>query len=115
MKKEVLILVLGLVLISGCNEITNYDNFVNCLEEKDVKLYGSFQCSHCEEQKEMFKNSTELLVENVYVECGALSSFNEDCRNNNVSAVPMWVINNESYLGTMSLDKISKLSGCDLK
>ena len=92
-----------------------YDDFVACLAEKDVKFYGSFQCSHCQKQKKLFGRSSKTLDETgVYVECGPLGNFNSRCSFDKVSVVPLWKIGDEEILGKQQLNLLSKKSGCSL-
>src|SRR3989344_9242036 len=83
-KKQAILTVIFMVVIGAIffsystgKEPGEYDGFVACLAENGVKFYGSFQCSHCQEQKKDFGKSSKLLDSSgVYVECGALGSFN---------------------------------------
>lgn len=92
-----------------------YDSFVNCLSEKGVKFYGSFQCSHCQNQKKMFEKSAKLLDStNVYVECGPLGNFNTQCTSLGIKSVPLWKIGNESLSGLQQLTVLAEKSQCSL-
>jgi len=91
------------------------DDFVACLADKDVKFYGSFQCSHCQEQKNDFGKSSKLLESSgVYVECGPLGSFNSLCTSEGVRSVPHWVIADEVLSGRQDLQILAEKSGCSL-
>lgn len=121
-KKPVIILVVVILLFGGIfyfyskwKEPGAYDDFVNCLSEKNVKLYGSFQCSHCQKQKKMFGKSSKLLDSTgVYVECGPLGNFNIECTSLGVTSVPLWKIGNESLPGLQQLTVLAEKSECSL-
>ncbi len=102
-------------LYSKGKEPGAYDDFVNCLSEKNVKFYGSFQCSHCQNQKKMFEKSSKLLDSTgVYIECGPLGSFNTQCTSLGVTSVPLWKIGNESLSGLQQLTVLAEKSQCPL-
>lgn len=119
MNKITILIGIGiLILISGCidnKESKDYlelDNFAVCLAKEDVKFYGSFECPHCDTQKELFGDSQDLLL---YVECGSLRTpQNQVCNDNNIEAYPTWVIYGEQYRGVQPLSRLSRLTGCEL-
>lgn len=54
----ILILVIILVLITGCSEtVITTDDFAKCLTEKGAKMYGTSWCGHCKNQKALFGDS----------------------------------------------------------
>lgn len=109
-----MLVIISLITISGCsNKTKNYDDFVDCLASKNIKLYGSYQCGHCKEQKNMFGN-TDLT--NIYVECGPLGNFNNpECLSGNIRGVPMWKLQDGSeLLGTQNLKTLSRITNCNL-
>ncbi|MBI4159124.1 hypothetical protein HY500_02600 [Candidatus Woesearchaeota archaeon] len=121
--KKYIIIVLVVILLLGSifyfyskgKGPGRYDGFVNCLSEKGVKFYGSFQCSFCQKQKAMFEKSAKLLdSKNVYVECGPLGNFNSQCLSSGVSSVPLWKIGNESLSGLQQLEVLAEKSECNL-
>ena len=121
-KKPVIIIVIAILFFgsvyyfySRSKEPGVYDDFVNCLSEKNVKFYGSFQCYHCQEQKKMFGKSSKLLDSTgVYVECGPLGNFNTQCASLGVTSVPLWKIGNESFSGLQQLTFLAEKSECSL-
>lgn len=110
----VLALTLFVVACSSNNQVSSA--FVNCLEEKDVKFYGAYWCPHCSDQKEMFGDQKQALLDNVYVECDPKGDDAKpgECKDNNIQGFPTWIIDGEKYPGVQSLDRISSLSGCSL-
>lgn len=116
MKKLFLLGILILFLIS-CSNNGKYDSFVNCLDDKNVKMYGAFWCGHCKNQKEMFSDSEELFINKIYVECDLRAENNgrEECQEKGITGYPTWTINNEKYPGVRQLEYISAISGCSLQ
>ena len=94
-----------------------YDGFASCLAEKNVKFFGSFQCSNCADQKRLFGKSTTVLQDTgVYIECGPLGGPQAQvCIDNNIKSYPTWEFADKTRLiGTRQLDELSEKSGCIL-
>mgnify|MGYP001562406930 CR=1 FL=1 len=86
------------------------DSLAQCLSDKGIIFYGSFECSHCTNQKKLFGGSMKYVN---YVECGPLGGpINQACRDAGIQVYPTWLINGQKYTGTQSLDKLKELSGC---
>ena len=93
------------------------EDFVKCLSDKNIKMYGAYWCPHCMNNKEMFGDEGKILVDlGIYVECdsGGENPQPDLCSEKGVEGYPTWEINNKLYSGEMSLDKITELSGCEL-
>ncbi len=90
-----------------------YDEFAQCLTEKDVVMFGTFWCPHCQNQKALFGSSFKYIS---YVECDPRGSNSnpELCEENNVESVPLWIINGTRYVSEQSLQELSLASGCPL-
>lgn len=116
MKKLIFLGILALFLVS-CGNNTGYSSFVDCLDDKDVKLYGAFWCGHCKNQKEMFGDSEKILTDKIYVECDIRANKNnqEECQEKGITGYPTWIINDEKYPGVRQLEYISAISGCPLE
>ena len=98
---------LGYLSITGFFvEKTDYQKFAVCLSGKNVSLYTGDGCPLCEKQIGDFGKYASLLKQ---VDCS-----HENCSYLGVSAYPVWIINNISYIGRQPLDIISVLSGCRL-
>ena len=84
-----------------------------CLGEKNVKMYGAYWCSHCNNQKAMFG---DLFKHVIYVECdrNAQNSQRELCLEKGIEGYPTWEINNQFYAGEISFEKLAELSGCKI-
>jgi len=108
-------------LYFAANIITNYtgysitgkaiseaslENFAKCLTEKGAKMYGSATCSHCANQKALFKDAFKYVN---YTEC---LSNPDQCTG--LEGVPAWEIDGKIIIGEQSLSKLAELSGCEL-
>jgi hypothetical protein len=52
--------VVGYFVISAPNKPkVNLDTFAQCLTTSGAKFYGTFWCSHCKNQKDMFGSSLQ--------------------------------------------------------
>ncbi|MBI4015190.1 MAG: hypothetical protein HY362_00500 [Candidatus Aenigmarchaeota archaeon] len=91
-----------------------YDDFAKCLNEKGVKMYGAFWCSHCNNQKALFGSSWSYMN---YIECSnADSSQNKVCSEAGITGYPTWELpNGQRMQGELTLDQLSKLSNCTLR
>lgn len=91
-----------------------YDDFAKCLQEKGVKFYGAFWCSHCQDQKKMFGKSAKYLP---YVECSSPDGKEQldVCKEKNIEGYPTWVFpDGTKQEGDITLQDISQKSGCQL-
>lgn len=103
------LLVLGISFILGaCTQVgpPKYDEFAQCLTEKEVKMYGTEWCSHCKNQKELFGSSFDFVD---YIDCDLRS---DECQAAGIKGYPTWKINGESYPGEQTIEKLASLTGC---
>jgi len=100
-------------IINGQVVHAGLDDFAMCLTSNGAKLYGAFWCSHCKEQKDLFSSSLQYLD---YVECDANgeNAQLEECARMGIEGYPTWIINNQKYPGTKSLEELARLTGCKL-
>ncbi len=98
------------------SEIRSYErddfqrDLVAHLAKKGVFMYGSFRCQACIRQKEFFGKHKKKLN---YVECHPEGK-NADlklCSEKKINAYPTWEIDGSFHKGTMTLEKLSQLSG----
>src|SRR3989338_2232504 len=83
-----LILTLIPLLYLNFKPIPYYNDFANCLTEKDVKFYGAFWCSHCAKQKQLFGDAMPQIN---YIECSLPNrSQTQICITNNITGYPTW-------------------------
>ena len=104
----IMIGLLSVVFLAGCSaKANNLDGFAQCLAEKDIKMYGTDWCSHCQDQKADFGDSFKKVD---FVNC----EFDKtECTAAGITGYPTWVIDGEHYPGKQKLDTLAELSGCD--
>ncbi|MFH1589218.1 MAG: thioredoxin domain-containing protein [archaeon] len=112
MKLKFLIIMLLLLIsiaLAACNSGPGkYDEFAACLFEKEVTMYGTEWCSHCQNQKAEFEKSFKYVD---FVDCDK----NKDaCLRAGVEGYPTWKINGTLYPGEQPLERLASLSGCEL-
>lgn len=86
--------------------ISDNNQLAECLTSKEVKIYVSKYCGHCEDQKEMFGSSFEKLNS---IDCADQPLV---CQEAGITGVPNWIINGQSYPGVQSLSKLKELTNC---
>ncbi|MDP6641992.1 MAG: hypothetical protein QGF74_01255 [Candidatus Nanoarchaeia archaeon] len=118
-----IVIFLGVVIIvSGCTSEQEVDpeteKFAQCLKESGVKMYGSFTCSVCKRQIELFGSAFESVGE---IECHPRGENpqTELCLEKDISKTPTWTLEKdgvelERLEGFQSFEKLSELSGCKL-
>lgn len=102
----------GTAAVAETDDGSEIMQIAKCLTEKDAKLYGSYWCSHCKSQKEMFGGHLSLIQ---YIECDDKGPNGDSsvCREAEIEAYPTWKSPNLPTLqGVQSLKKLSAWSGC---
>ncbi|HEY9668942.1 MAG TPA: hypothetical protein V6C91_19185 [Coleofasciculaceae cyanobacterium] len=81
------------------------------LQQLGAKLYGTYWCSYCTKQKQLF--SQQALSKITYIECDPAGENAQPalCRQANITTVPMWEIQGRFYQGILSLQKLAEVSG----
>ena len=107
----------GLAYYLGNRSQHKHDAFARCLTDRGVKMYGSWWCPHCVEQKEKFGASFEYVP---YVECGIkgdLHGRSQACRDANIEHYPTWQFppTGERVERIFSLQELSDRTGCALQ
>jgi len=88
-------------------------DFAKCLTEKGAKMYGTFWCSHCKNQKEMFADAFQYIN---YVECDlGGGKVAQECIEKGIEGYPRWIINGKQYAGKQTFQELADASGCELK
>lgn len=89
------------------------DAFAKCLTKKGVKMYGSYWCPHCQDEKGMFGDSWKYVT---YVECTDYQGGQtKACNDAGISEYPTWDFGNGSRAtGELSVDELSAITGCGL-
>ena len=109
------VLVLILFLVAGCASQypkEQVDAFAKCLTEKDVKMYGTFWCPKCAEQKKMFSTSFQYIN---YVECDPRGDDEQSelCIEKEVLKYPDWEFaDGERKVGILPFETLSEKTGC---
>jgi hypothetical protein len=93
--------------------VSRLDAFAKCLAARQVKMYGLYWCTHCEEQKEMFGSAFQYVP---YIECGTKGSRAElpACKEAGVKNFPTWQFATDRHEGVLRLESLSEKSGCSL-
>lgn len=110
------IIITGLVwwMVSYQSTPGKYDIFAQCLKDEGAIFYGTFWCSHCQNQKAMFGKSAKLLP---YVECSTPNGQGQlqICKDQNIAGYPTWEFTDGSRDGgELSLTYLSEKTGCIL-
>ncbi len=88
------------------------DGFAQCLKDSGAEFYGTFWCSHCQAQKDLFGSSKQYLP---YIECSTVDgqSQNQVCKDKKIEGYPTWVFADETRLsGEQSLITLAGKTQC---
>jgi hypothetical protein len=108
----IFVVVLAAAYFILTNAPGKYDDFARCLSASGAKMYGSYWCPHCNEQKEMFGSSWKYMN---YIECSlpARAGQTQACIDANITSYPTWEFNDGNRtLGVLSFDDLSQKTGC---
>lgn len=76
-----------------------------CIASKSV-IYISTGCHACEAQEKLFGDDFRYLdIVDCFIE-------GEKCGRENVTRVPIWIINGNRYSGVQPIEKLINLTGC---
>lgn len=107
---------ISLTVLSACAaDATKNDKLARCLTQKKATMYGTFWCSHCKDQKDMFGESFKYVT---YVECAVPGTHDETaiCKNMNIQKTPTWIFSDGTRReGALELSDLGKIAGCSLK
>lgn len=90
------------------------DAFAKCLTKKNAVMYGSFLCSHCDEQRKLFGESFKYIH---YVECSHTASSQDAsaCKREEIRYTPTWILDDgERLVGIQTLKLLSEKTACPL-
>ena len=110
----IIVVILIVVVIKQNSSPSVYDSFAQCLTTQDVKMYGTWWCPHCQNQKKLFEGSFDKVT---YIECSAPGSkaINQTCKDVGIEGFPTWEFTDGSRLsGERSLDELAEKSQCEL-
>lgn len=113
----VVLLVGGLGVFLNTNKVSSpgkLDGFAQCLKDSGAEFYGTFWCSHCQNQKQLFGSSKKYLP---YIECSTPDGQNQNqvCKEKGIEGYPTWIFKDGSRLsGELSLSTLSEKTQCAL-
>lgn len=92
---------------SGASEIA----LAQHLKQVGAKMYGSFTCPHCQNQKQLF--GKEAANQFDYIECNpeGKNARPDLCQAANIQGFPTWEINSKLYQGERTLQELADLTG----
>ncbi len=109
------LLAFSAVFLVACGERdVTLDPFAQCIADSGTTFYGAFWCPHCNEQKEAFGDSVDLLP---YVECaqGGKDAQPELCEAEGVDRYPTWKFPNGTVTtGVLSFETLAEQTSCPL-
>ncbi len=81
------------------------------LQQIQAKMYGTYTCPHCHDQKELFGKEAFSFIQ--YIECSPAGKNAQPklCQAANIVGVPTWEIQGQFYTGVQSLEKLAEISG----
>lgn len=85
--------------------------FGQYLKDQGVKFYGSFACSHCQDQKKLLGEGG---WEPVYVECvnKGTGKITQACEDAKIEAFPTWIFKDGTRKeGTLSIKVLEEMTG----
>lgn len=117
--KFIIFIFLVVIIVGGLGVYANsqpgkLDDFAMCIEKSGAKFYGTFWCSHCQNQKRAFGSSQKYLP---YIECSTPDGRNQEqiCKEAGIEGYPTWVFVDGSQLsGEQSLETLANKTQCIL-
>lgn len=85
--------------------------FSSCLAEKAV-MYGAEWCRPCKRQKISLGDGWDYF-KHKYVDCSGTELEEKLCDDKGVNFLPTWEIDGNFYEGYKTIERLSKLSGCE--
>lgn len=110
----VIIIIGGFLWWQQSSKPGKLDDFAKCLKDKGAVFYGAFWCPHCQDQKELFKNSEKYIP---YVECSTPDSNSQlkVCSDQKIQVYPTWKFSDGTTKeGELTLQELSDKTGCQL-
>ena len=120
--KFIIFVVLVVVVVAGVGlyfglkteKSGKLDVFAQCLKTSGAQFYGTFWCTHCQNQKKMFGTSSQYLP---YVECSTPDGSEQlqVCKDKGIEGYPTWVFADGTRLsGELSLATLAEKTSCPL-
>lgn len=85
--KKIILFCLSPFLLSSCLNNTEYPKFTECLNRKQVVMFGASWCPHCAAQKQLFGRSISKLP---YFECSKNGTQVKECDDRDIMSYPTW-------------------------
>jgi len=111
----VVIVILFIVVILAFQEVNtegnniSLDAFAQCLSDRGAVMYGTYSCSFCRKQKQLFGDSFRFIS---YVEC---TQEPDRCVADGIDVTPIWLFPNEKKaIGLQSFEALAAETGCSL-
>lgn len=106
----------GVAYYLGLRSQHKYDGFARCLSDRGLKMYGTYWCPHCSEQKAKFGASFEFAP---YIECGVKGDTRAEqqvCKDAGIKHFPTWQFppTGERVERVFELEELSSRTGCAL-
>lgn len=102
------------VYLSKASSSSDLDGFAQCLSASGAEFYGTFWCTHCQNQKKMFGSAKKFLP---YIECSSADGQEQTqvCKDKKIEGYPTWIFKDGSQLsGEQSLQTLSEKTSCPL-
>tara|TARA_Y100000310_G_C20698277_1_gene827272 strand:+ start:4664 stop:5041 length:378 start_codon:yes stop_codon:yes gene_type:complete len=119
-----LIFILFFIFIISCSktpvaETGPLDDFAKCLKNNGAKMYGSYTCSVCKKQRELFGPSFHHVGE---IECHPRGENPQTqlCLEKDIKKTPTWTLEKDGVEldrkeGYQTIEILSEFSGCTLQ
>ncbi len=120
-KLAIFTIIFASIVIYGANSIQSAQDFIGDSSPYQVslakhlggigaKMYGSYKCPHCTDQKKEFGTAFKFIE---YVECDnrGANANPSLCFAKGISSYPTWEINGRYYQGQYKLSKLAEMSG----
>lgn len=93
------------------DKVTKYDDFALCIADAGAIFYGAYWCPHCQDQKEMFEDSSKL----PYIECSTLggNGQTQECTDAGITGYPTWRFSDGTEVsGVANFETLAEKTGC---
>lgn len=118
--KFIIFIVLVIVVVGGVGlyfglkteKSGKLDVFAQCLKTSGAQFYGTFWCTHCQNQKKMFGTSSQYLP---YIECSTPDGSEQlqVCKDKGIEGYPTWVFADGTRLsGELPLATLAEKTSC---
>ncbi len=112
-----IVLVVGGIAFAKINSETTpnpYTGLAQCIADSGATFFGAFWCPHCQDQKALFGNASDLLP---YVECSTPDrrGQTQTCIDEGIESYPTWRFADGSEMGgRLPREVLAEQTGCEL-